>query len=84
MRRISGDCRAALNDTRVRHGARRPDRFIVEITDGFAITRNDPPADPERPSIILPDAAVRALIRATQEIDEEDDWDCDLHRLVVA
>jgi len=83
VRRISSDFRAALNDARVRHGERLPDRFIIEIKDGFAITRNDPPADTERPSIILPDDDVRALIRAAREIDEEEDWDGDLHRLVV-
>ena len=83
VRRISSDFRAALNDARVRHGERLPDRFIIEIKDGFAITRNDPPADTERPSIILPDEDVRALIRAAREIDQEEDWDGDLHRLVV-
>ena len=83
VRRISSDFRAALNDARVRHGERLPDRFIIEIKDGFAITRNDPPADTERPSIILPDEDVRAVIRAAREIDLEEDWDGDLHRLVV-
>jgi hypothetical protein len=41
VRRISSDLHAALNDARVRHGPRLPDRFVIEIKDGFAITRND-------------------------------------------
>ena len=58
---------------------RLPDRFIIEIKDGFAITPGNHCLLTDRPSIILPDEDVRCLIRAALEIDEEEDWDGDSH-----
>ena len=83
VRRISNDFRAALNAARARYGSRLPDRFILEVKDGFRITAADPPAQSERPNIILADEDVRRLIKAAKEVDDEEGWDGDLYRLVL-
>ena len=83
VRRISNDFRAALNAARARYGSRLPDRFILEVKDGFRITAADPPAESERPNIILADEDVRRLIKAAKEVDDEEGWDGDLYRLVL-
>jgi hypothetical protein len=75
VRRISNDFRAALNAARARYGSRLPDRFILEVKDGFRITAADPPAESERPNIILADEDVRRLIKAAKEVDDEEGWD---------
>ena len=83
LKRISNDLRAALNEIGRDNGA-LPDRYPLEIRDGFAASTQDRVAIATRPNVILPDADVRRLILAAREVDADDDWTGDLARLVIA
>lgn len=83
VRRISNDFRAALNTARRANRSSLPTGLSDEIKDGFEITADDPPADPERPNIILNEDQLRSLLLAARLIDEEDDWEGDLYHLVL-
>jgi site-specific recombinase XerD len=83
VRRISNDFRAALNAA-VRSFRRSLSSDLSdEIKSGFEITGDDPPAESERPSIILTDDEIRRLTAAAREIDAENDWEGDLFALVI-
>ena len=84
VRRIINDLRAALNEASRKFRLRLPENFREQIRDGFAVSKEDPNADPERPNIILDDDEVRLIVKTAGLIDDEQDWGGDLHRMVMA
>lgn len=84
IKRTVNDLRAACNEAGRLHKAKLPDRFPLEIQEGFAISTIDRVSIATRPNIILRDEEVRNLIVAAREIDAAHAWEGDLLRLVIA
>jgi integrase len=84
LQRVVNDLRAALNEAGRIHQRKLPDRFPVEVREGFAVATHERAMVAIRPNVILPDADVRRLIIAAREIDAERGWGGDLARIVVA
>lgn len=84
LQRTVNDLRAALNEAGRGHQRNLPDRFPVEVREGFAVATHERVAVATRPNVILPDADVRRVIIAAREIDAEQGWEGDLVRIVVA
>ena len=79
--RTSSDLKAALNDAAVRYRSRLPTSLPLAIKDGLRST--GPVARAAREAQVLTDADVRAIIEATAFVDQDDEWESDLLRLVV-
>lgn len=84
LQRCCNDLRAALNEVGRESAAMLPERFPLEIRDGFAASTVDRVATATRPNVVLSDPDVRRIISASQEIDSEDGWEGDLAALVLA
>jgi integrase len=82
VRRTVNDFKAALNAAARRHGEKLPAAFRDTIRDGLAA--QTAAAAVPREAQVLPDADIRAIISATLKVDEEDGWQGDLARLVLA
>ena len=83
LKRIANDFRAALNNAGEDHKRALPDRFPMEIREGFLPSTADRFVVATRPNMVLPDADVRRLIASAREVDLEQGWDGDLVRLIV-
>ena len=84
LKRVANDFRAALNNAGQEFKRALPDRFPMEIRDGFVMTTSDRFIVATRANMILPDNDVRRLILSAREIDAEQGWDGGLARLVIA
>jgi integrase len=84
QQRCCNDLRAALNEVARENAATLPERFPLEIRDGFAASTADRVATATRPNVVLSDADVRRVVAASKQIDDEDGWEGDLTVLVIA
>jgi integrase len=80
-RRTTNDFRAALNTAAKRYKAQMPAKIREDIRDGLAIKTAVAPA--AREAQVLPDADIRRIIAAACEIDDEQEWEGDLMRIVL-
>jgi integrase len=86
--RLTNDLKAALNGAWCRFSAEQKKlnpTFLAIVKDGLKAERidDDDDASVARDNQILTDAQVSALLRATGEIDAEQECEGDLYRLVV-
>lgn len=84
IKRVVNDLRAACNEAGRVHQTELPDRFTIELRDGFAVATQDRTSVKTRANVILSDESVRALIKAAREVDSFEEWEGDLARLVIA
>uniref|UniRef100_A0A9E7ZJ93 Site-specific integrase n=1 Tax=Bosea sp. NBC_00436 TaxID=2969620 RepID=A0A9E7ZJ93_9HYPH len=85
IQRVSNDLRAALNEAGRDKPEGLPDRYPIEVRDGFAKATADRVAEePTRVHVVLPDADVRRIVVAAREVDTKWKWGGDLARLVLA
>lgn len=84
IKRTVNDLRAACNEAGRVHQSKLPDRYPIEVRDGFAIQTQDRTPVSTRPNVILSHEDVLGLIKAAREIDESEGWEGDLARLVIA
>jgi integrase len=83
-RRTVNDLKAALNLAYATHRRRLEPSLPAIIKHGLKVTNDhDDEAPLARDNQILTDAQVGKLIQAAREVDEEEEWDGDLFRLVV-
>jgi integrase len=81
IRRTANDLKAALNLAQKRYRARLPAALPIIIKNGLAIAEAKGIAT--RAGQILPDADIRAIIKAAEQVDQEGEWGGDLARLVL-
>jgi integrase len=83
--RLINDLKAALNGAYAINREKLPPTMPAVIKHGLKADKaDDDEAVPlARENQILSDGAIASLIRAAREIDEEQEWDGDLFRLVV-
>ena len=81
VQRVVNDFRAALNLAARRYKAQLPPTIRNTIKDGLAAEHASAPV--AREAQVLPDADVRRIISAAEEIDNEGDWGGDLARIVL-
>ena len=79
--RVVNDFKAALNVAGRRWRAQLPPTFRDVVKDGLARAEASPAV--AREAQVLPDADVRALIKAAGRVDAEGDWEGDLARMVI-
>lgn len=84
IKRTVNDLRAACNEAGRVHRSKLPDRFPIEVREGFAVATQDRTPISTRPNVILSHEDVLGVIKAAREIDESEDWEGDLARLVIA
>lgn len=82
VRRVANDLRAALNTAGQLHSEQLPPGLRIAIKDGLAAPRRSAPVS-ARPPQVLSDADVRRVIDAARQIDKEDGWGGELHRMIV-
>ncbi|WP_417309856.1 tyrosine-type recombinase/integrase [Devosia sp.] len=82
--RLGGDLKAALNSAYSANRERLDPRLPDIIKNGLRIDSDAEEADPvARDNQILADADIARLLRATREVDAEQEWEGDLFRLVL-
>ncbi|OJU52352.1 MAG: hypothetical protein BGO03_11890 [Mesorhizobium sp. 61-13] len=81
VRRIVNDFRAALNGVPVKVLKRLPASYLTTIKLGMKSGEAEPAG--ARDGAALPDTDVRRIIEAAKVIDESDQWEGDLFRMVV-
>lgn len=81
VRRIVNDFRAALNGIPVKVLKRLPASYLTTIKLGMKSGEAEPAG--ARDGAALPDADVRRIIEAAKAIDESEQWEGDLFRMVV-
>jgi integrase len=83
--RLINDLKAALNAAFAADRERLPASLPTIVKYGLRAALHDDDAAPvARDNQILPDADVAKLVKAAREIDEEEEWNGDLFRLVLA
>ncbi len=80
VQRIANDLRAALNSTPTRIVKRIP-TLPVTIKHGLKSGEDSTPV--ARDGAALPDSEIRNIIKAARDVDEADEWEGDLYRLVL-
>ena len=81
VRRITNDLKAALNAAATKHRSRLPAEIFVIIKNGLASDISGAPTARDKQA--LPDADIRRIINAAKQIDEAENWDGDLYRMVL-
>jgi integrase len=82
--RTINDLKAALNAAYARHRKRLDPALPAIIKHGLkAANGHDDEVEPVRDNQILIDAQITRLLRATKEVDAEQDWNGDLYRLII-
>lgn len=81
VQRIVNDFRAALNGVPVKVLKRLPASYLTTIKLGLKSSEVEPTA--ARDGAALPDADVRRIIEAAKAIDDSEQWEGDLFRMVV-
>jgi integrase len=81
IRRVINDLRAALNAAATKNRARLPAEVALIIKNGLATV--DAETAQARDKLALPDADIRRIVQAAATVDEADNWDGDLLRLVL-
>ncbi|UDL87992.1 integrase [Mesorhizobium sp. PAMC28654] len=81
VRRIVNDLKAALNAATTKHRARLPAEIPLIIKNGLATSHAETPT--ARDKAALPDGDIRRIIAAAKVVDDRDDWNGDLLRMVV-
>ena len=82
VRRIANSVRAALNAAAKRHSHKLGPSIRDTIRDGLAVPKGSQ-VDNAREKQILTDADIRRVIDAAKEVDREQGWGGDLHRMVL-
>lgn len=80
-KRLAGDFKAALRLAGDRYTKFLPATWKAEISNALTVKNNDQNG---RDIQVLADEEVKAALRVAKEVDEEGNWDGDLHRLMVA
>ncbi|HET9534908.1 MAG TPA: integrase, partial [Mesorhizobium sp.] len=80
-RRAVNDLRAALNAAAKRHRATLPAEIGIIVRHGLAVEAHSEPV--ARDDAALPDGDIRRILTATAEVDAEEGWEGDLHRMIA-
>lgn len=80
-KRLAGDFKAALRLAGDRYTKFLPATWKAEISSALTVKNNDQNG---RAIQVLADEQVKAALRVAKEVDDEGNWDGDLHRLMVA
>jgi len=83
--RLVNDLKAALNNAYAVHRRRLPPTFPATVKHGLGAPASfaEEPESVARDNQILPDARIAEVLAATRKIDEEEQWEGDLFRLIV-
>ncbi|MDH0125789.1 site-specific integrase [Brucella intermedia GD04153] len=81
VRRIINDVRAALNAVPIKILKRLPPAYLTMVRFGLKANEAEPVA--ARDGAALPDADVRRIIEAARAVDDQDNWNGDLFRLIL-
>lgn len=81
IERLINDLKAALNGEATRRRSHLPAEVFIVIKNGLAHREAGSPQ--ARDDQALPDADIRRIVMAAHSVDERDEWDGDLARMVV-
>jgi len=84
--RLINDLKAALNGAYTAHRRRLPPTFPATVKHGLsaATAHSEEVEQVARDNQILPDAKIADILVATRQIDEDEGWEGDLFRLILA
>jgi len=80
-KRLAGDFKAALRQAGERYAKFLPSTWKNELSTALTVKNEEPNS---RDIQVLDDDQIKAALRAAKEIDDEGNWDGDIHRLIVA